>query len=403
MTTKSCPNCRHACYLMAPACEKCGWDFLESKLPPLRDYRLRSPYPFFGTKKKIASDMWRLFGDVKRYIEPFLGSAPMLLARPKDRRIQCVVSDASRYISNFWRSVQQKPDEVATWCDWPINEGDLHARHAWLEDQPFEETIAGTPDGDDLLERLHSLETGLQQDPLWCDPIIAAWWAWGCSAWIGPEWCNGRRKRRKSDCATEKAVHRRCRQVEVNGCGGVLAQQIPLTHEGGVCRKRSEAKCFKGVSATRSRHGRTALALRARSNALQRYFRRLQAELRDVIVCCVDWTRVVTPCVLGDRGVAGVFLDPPYKQFGKCYGRYHDEMISARVRAWAINHAHDERLRIILCEYESAFDMPDDWSVYRWDHDKGMSNSNRNAGRERVWCSPGIKPLDRLERLVRVK
>jgi hypothetical protein len=133
------------------------------------------------------------------------------------------------------------------------------------------------------------------------------------------------------------------------------------------------------------------------------WFEQLQEALRDAVVCCGDWGRVVTPAVPGDRPCA-VFLDPPYKAHGgKCYGRYHDETISARVRLWAVKNGENPNLRIALCEYEAVFEMPPDWSCYRWDHDKGMSKPGKNLGRERVWCSPAIRPLDRLEALVRVK
>jgi hypothetical protein len=101
----------------------------------LKDDALRSPYPFFGTKRKVANDLWRLFGDCKRYVEPFLGGGAMLLTRPQDRKICCVVNDLNRYICNFWRAVSAKPDEVRKWCDWPINHADLEARHLWLEAQ----------------------------------------------------------------------------------------------------------------------------------------------------------------------------------------------------------------------------------------------------------------------------
>jgi DNA adenine methylase len=357
--TKNCPNCRRTCYFMAPICQECGWDFTQDKLPRLRDDRLRSPYPFFGTKKKVASDLWRLFGDVQRYVEPFLGSAAMILARPNYQRIHCVVNDKNRYVSNFWRAVQHHTEEVAKWCDWPVSEADLHARHTWLESQPFEEAIAGTPSGEEILKRQRKLVDGLQQDPLWCDPKIAGWWAWGQSCWVGKGWCNGKGCPPRPDC----------RQVEVNGCGGVLAKRF---------------------------HGRP--------RRLLRYFRNLKAELSEVVVCCCDWTSVLTRCVLGDEGEpCAIFLDPPYKDFGRCYGRYHDNLVSARVRAWAVENGTNKRLRIILCGYDSEHEMPDDWSVYCWDHPKGMSKNGENVGRERVWCSPAIRPLDRLEALVRVK
>jgi DNA adenine methylase len=402
--TKTCPNCRHDCFHLAPICDECGWDFIETKLPRLNDDRLRSPYPFFGTKKKIASDLWHLFGDVKRYIEPFLDSAAMLLARPNAHPIRCIVSDANRYISNFWRAVQFQPAELAKWCDWPVNEADLHARHAWLEAQHFDGEIVATPSVNELMDRCHKLKEGLQQDPLWCDPKIAAWWAWGQSCWIGGGWCNGTQDWRKPECVADRGVHGKCRQVEVNGGGGVVSKPIPLIHPGGVLRGRPEIACLKGVHIKRSNTGRQPGVQRSHRQRLVTYFCRLQTELRDVIVCCGDWTRVVTPCLLGDRGTpCGVFLDPPYKRFGKCYGRYHDNLVSGRVRAWAIENGSNQLLRIVLCGYEGEHRMPPNWSVYRWDHAKGMSRSKKNLGNERVWCSPAIKPFDCLEALRRVK
>jgi hypothetical protein len=108
--------------------------------------------------------------------------------------------------------------------------------------------------------------------------------------------------------------------------------------------------------------------------------------------------------VLGDEGEpCAILLDPPYKDFGRCYGRYHDNLVSARVRAWAIKNATNQRMRIMLCGFEGEHEMPAEWSLYRWDHGRSMSKNKRNQGRERVWCSPAIRPLDRLEALVRVK
>jgi hypothetical protein len=46
---------------------------------------------------------------------------------------------------------------------------------------------------------------------------------------------------------------------------------------------------------------------------LSAYFRQLQYRLDDVIVCCGEWHRVVTPVVLGDRFPCAIFFDPPYK------------------------------------------------------------------------------------------
>lgn len=93
------------------------------------DY-MKAPFPYFGGKSKAASLVWSLFGDCPNYVEPFLGSAAMLLARPNGRGKIETVNDKCGFIANFWRAVQADPDAVAHWADWPVNEADLTARHA---------------------------------------------------------------------------------------------------------------------------------------------------------------------------------------------------------------------------------------------------------------------------------
>jgi len=415
---KKCPNCRDDSYASAFVCQACGWDFLNEKLPKLRDARIRPPYPFFGSKRSVAEDLWRLFGGVKKYVEPFLGSAAMLRLMPEDRNVLCVVNDASRYISNFWRAVTYAPDRVAELVDYPANEADLHARHTWLENQPFEETIVNTPGGDELLKRISNLEKGLQADPLWHDPLIAAWWVWGQCAWIAGDWCSESKQRSELDFEARRAV-RQCRKAEANACGAVLSGRLPLTDDcSGVFFKQLSPGSDTGINAANKgkrpycQHHlgvhtcsktKCKKGVQARRDTLAAWFVELQACLRHVIVCCGSWERVVTPYVLGDTSCA-VLLDPPYKTHGKaCYGRYHDDTMSRRVKEWAVANGENPKLRIALCEFEGVFDMPKDWSCYRWEDAKVASKTGKNdAGRERVWCSPGIRPLDRLERLVRV-
>jgi hypothetical protein len=43
---------------------------------------LKAPFPYFGSKSRIAGTVWHALGDVKHYIEPFFGSGAVLLARP---------------------------------------------------------------------------------------------------------------------------------------------------------------------------------------------------------------------------------------------------------------------------------------------------------------------------------
>jgi DNA adenine methylase len=126
---------------------------------------LRAPMTYFGGKSRAAAAIWKRFGDVPNYVDPFCGSLAVLLSRPNDARIE-TVNDVDCYLSNFWRALQHDPEGVAKWADWPVNEVDLHARHLWL---------LGREDF-----RAHMID-----DPDWYDAKVAGWWVWGLSAWIG--------------------------------------------------------------------------------------------------------------------------------------------------------------------------------------------------------------------------
>ena len=43
---------------------------------------LRSPFPWFGGKSRVAGLVWDRFGDVPNYVEPFFGSGAVLFGRP---------------------------------------------------------------------------------------------------------------------------------------------------------------------------------------------------------------------------------------------------------------------------------------------------------------------------------
>ncbi len=135
---------------------------------------LRAPYPYFGGKSRAAHLIWDRFGDVANYVEPFAGSLAVLLARPTEPRIE-TVNDLDCHIANFWRAVQADPEAVAKWCDWPVNEADLHARHLWL--------VRGLP----------AHRERMLTEPDYFDAKIAGWWVWGICQWIGSGWCAERK------------------------------------------------------------------------------------------------------------------------------------------------------------------------------------------------------------------
>lgn len=150
---------------------------------------LRAPFPYFGGKSRAAHLVWEALGDVASYVEPFCGSAAVLLARPHAPRVE-TINDADGMVANFWRAVATDPGAVAHHADWPVNEADLHARHRWLIGQR-----------ESLTERLIA-------DPAWFDARVAGWWCWGACAWIGDGWCSAEsRKIPNVDGHGGKGVH----------------------------------------------------------------------------------------------------------------------------------------------------------------------------------------------------
>jgi len=395
---------------------------------------LRAPFPWFGGKRRVAPIVWPRFGNVDTYNEPFAGSLAVLLARPHPPRVE-TVNDLDCFIANLWRALQHDPDGVAYWCDGPVNEADLHARHRWL------------------VSRGRRLVLRCARDPHYFNAKVAGWWVWGQCLWIGSGWCESPKVQVFAPSElrnTPTGIHR---QFDRNGLGTVHQKRRPqLTGDQGVLTQRSAAtrsgenpseqhKRFRtdgdsgvvaiaqkrpmatgngqgcgvhrrwqgggqgggsGVHAPRLTQQFPAIdgecgggvgILRApmRSEGLYDYLRQLAARLRRVRVCCGDWRRVLTPSVTTYIGVTGVFLDPPYSHDlrERCYAEDHD--ISADVRAWALEHADDPKMRIALCGYEGEHDMPSTWECVPWKAHGGYSRSARgvaNRERERIWFSP---------------
>lgn len=311
---------------------------------------LKAPFPWFGGKSRAAPIIWEKLGDVDNYIEPFAGSLAVLLQSPRIANIE-TVNDADGFICNFWRSISKSPDEVAKYADWPVNESDLHARHAWLVSQRT-----------DLTSRLEG-------DPDFYDPKIAGWWVWGISCWFGSGWCSGNGSWVVND---GKLVKKEKRTGKNDG----ITRQIPMIslHGHGIHRK--------GMSL---------------GNKLNKElnFTDLAKRLRDVRVCCGDWKRVCGPSVTTRHGITGIVLDPPYSDEERMPGCYCiDSMtIAKEAKEWAVSIGNNKMLRIALCGYEGEHQMPSDWECVEWVATGGYGcqrkeGENENKYRERIWFSP---------------
>lgn len=314
-------------------------------MPTTATKPLQAPFPYFGGKSRIAAAVWERFGCIRNYVEPFFGSGAMLLCRPQPFDGTETVNDIDGMVANFWRAVQHDPDAVAFHADHPVNENDLHARHAWL------------------VERKPELPAKLEGDPEFYDARIAGWWCWGMCCWIGGGFCSGNGP---------------WQSVEVDG----VRKLIHLGNAG------------RGVKRKLIHLGDAGRGVHRQRSGIYHWFGELSERLRNVRVCSGDWSRVCGDTPTIKNGETAVFLDPPY---GHTANRDSDLYandcleVAEQVRQWAI--ANGERMRIALCGYEGEHALPDEWECLAWKSNGGYgSQSNKsgraNASRERIWFSP---------------
>ena len=328
---------------------------------------IKAPFPWFGGKSRVAELVWKRFGNVQNYVEPFAGSLAVLLGRPHDPHTE-TVNDLDCMVANFWRALKYDPEEVAEYADNPVNEADQHARHLWLCSQA------------DFRERM-------KVDPEFYDTNIAGWWVWGQCIWIGAGWC-AKQLPHLGDAG--KGLNRQLPHLGNAGKG--LNRQLPhLGNAGtGVHRKRPHLGDAGTGDIT------SDLTSGTRRGQLLAYMRDLAERLRSVRVCCGDWRRVCGPSVTVKHGITGVFLDPPYAdEAGRTNDLYSQDSgsVAHAVREWAIEWGSDSNARIALCGYEGEHAMPDTWDCVAWKAHGGYGSQGdgvgrENAGRERVWFSP---------------
>jgi len=353
---------------------------------------LRAPFPYFGGKSSVAPVVWDAYGDVPNLVEPFFGSGALLLARPDRhewwKRTE-TINDLDGLVSNFWRAVQQAPDDVAHYADWPVSENDLHARHAWL------------------VARKDGLQQRLEGAHDYFDAQIAGWWVWGICQWIGSGWCSGKGPWRQVDGelvnnGADRAIERK-RPSLINDGRGINRKLVHPGDDGrGINRKRVRLGGWSGT-------GVTALPVDARgegtceiwSGHLRGIMQRLSDRLRRVRICSGDWSRVCGPTPTFKLGTTGVFLDPPYSHAERQSDLYRVEMqVATAVRDWAVEQGEDPRMRIALCGYEGEYEMPATWTAYRWKSKGGYGSQGGEGGegrlnseRECIWFSPHcVKP-----------
>jgi hypothetical protein len=299
---------------------------------------LAAPFPYFGGKRRAAPRIWQALGDPSGYVEPFAGSAAVLLARPafKGRRVE-TLNDADGWLVNTWRAIQLSPDDVARHAWGPVAEIDYHARLAWLQQRR-------TPD----------LVAWLEGDPEHHDAKAAGWWLYVLACGIGDPFGPG-----------------------------------PWRVVDGHLRKGNAGR---GVNRELPHLGDAGQGVNREHSGLEVYMQRLAERLQRVRITCGSWERVVTQRIICGNYQwkdCAAFLDPPYATSGDLYAE-SSEGIALAVRDWCLAAPRD--LRVILCGYDSEHDalLAHGWSVTEGKAGRGAgySTNGLNGRRERLWLSP---------------
>ena len=309
-----------------------------------------APFPWFGGKLRAAPAIWSALGDPGGYVEPFAGSAAVLLARPASsgRRVE-TINDADGWLVNAWRSIRLSPVTVAAHAHGPVTEIDYHARLAWLQERR-------TPD----------LVAWLEGDPDHHDPKAAAWWLYVLACGIGDPFGPG--PWRVVDGHLRKLPH-------LGDAGQGVNRELPHLGNAG-----------QGVNRELPHLGD------AGQGDLAAYLSVIATRLARVRITCGDWRRVLTPSVVratAGNSVTGIFLDPPYST-GTCLYAESAEGTDKAVREWCATAS--AAYRIVLAGYDHDHDdlLRLGWrkTLGRAGGGAGYSASPRAGRRERLWLSP---------------
>lgn len=349
---------------------------------------LKAPFTYFGGKSKIADEVWKRFGKVANYIEPFFGSGAVLLANPNPETTKEIVNDLDNLIANCWRSLKYSPEEVAYWCDQPTNEAELHLNELFLVNEG--------------IKRISACEYDMNH----YDAEVAGRWLWGMSNNIGSRYCKkGPWTSREFKLASETKDY----NIKNHKDKSIISDEV------GVSRSRPNLTNAKhGINRRKIIKPEYIDNTRPEFNGvlpirgeLYDYLTLISKRFRNVLVCCGSWERVMSEVVISSKThklSSGIFLDPPYSKEANRDNVYKvdDFSIAHDVRKWCIENGDDPRYKIALCGYDVEHKELEDlgWDAFDWSTQGGYGNNNKdgsggkiNRHREVIWFSPHcLKP-----------
>lgn len=327
---------------------------------------LRAPFPYFGGKRDVAALVWERLGPVRQYIEPFCGSAAVLLAAPEPANLE-VVNDMNGFLANFWRATKCQPGEVAREADYPVSHIDLGARHRWL------------------MAQRDRIAAALQDPEHPGDARVAGWWLWGQCCWIGSGWCEWMKPEPRSaewDArphagnagrgvqASGKVPH-----VSAAGMGVQALGKVPHAGNAGMGMQALGKVPHAGDAGD-------AGLLTSAGRAAWQWLHELAERLERVRIVHGDWHRCLNHHYGGDS--TAVFLDPPYRAYEGLYG---SAPVADAVEAWAAENAG---LRVAVCGHRGDYPRLDaaGYLCVPWTRKRLTYAGSSTTDLEAIWFSP---------------
>lgn len=343
---------------------------------------LKAPFPYFGGKSKVIGEVWKRFGQVKIYVEPFFGGGSVLLGNPYWQTTFEAVNDKDHMIANAWRSLKNDPDGVFKYCDNPSIEIDFHLNHIWLVNE-----------GKERIKRC-------EWDKDFYDVEVAGIWILGMSNVIGSQYASGVGKwntetlKLASELGTynikEITKYATDNNIDIMGSGVDRSRPSNTALYNGINRKNMKA--YENYA--------EGDEIFPPSIKMREYLRELAVRLKYVKVYCGDWTRVTTkPMISKDNHIGAIFLDPPYSlEANRDKELYvvEDLSVAHDVRQFCIEKSDDPKLRIALCGYDDEHTELEQYGYvpYYWSTHGGYSlfakeeaQSRKNKNREVIWFS----------------